>query len=101
MKCHDTAEQRRPRLLDVGDCQWSGGFGIEGVNSFHVTVRDGQGRGTFIRVEIEMLGATYAVIITDAGNFPPPFRIDNFSEVSITYYQTGVQGWMGSSVEFV
>ena len=79
------------RLLDVADCQWSGGFGIEGVNSFHVTVRDGQGRGTFIRVEIEMLGATYAVIITDAGNFPPPFRIDNFSEVSITYYQTGVQ----------
>ena len=75
----------------MADCQWSGGFGIEGVNSFHVTVRDGQGRGTFIRVEIEILGATYAVIITDAGNFPPPFRIDNFSEVSITCYQTGVR----------
>ena len=75
MKFHDTTEQYdHARLLDVADCQWSGGFGIEGVNSFHVTVRDGAGRGTFIRVEIEMLGATYAVIITDAGNFPPPFR---------------------------
>ena len=37
------------RLLDVSGCQWSGGFAIEGVTSFHVTLRDIGGRGTFIR----------------------------------------------------
>lgn len=44
--------------------------------SFHVTVRDADGRSNFIRAEIGLLGATYSVILTDAGNFPPPFRDD-------------------------
>ena len=79
------------RLVDLEDCQWSGGFIIEGVNSFHITIRDGNGRGTFIRIEIGQVGATFSVIISDAGNFPPPFRIDNFSEVAINFYQTGIQ----------
>ena len=62
-----------------------------GVHSFHVTVRDASGRGTFLRVEIGLIGAIYSIIIADAGNFPPPFRVDNFSEVPITYFQSGVQ----------
>jgi vacuolar protein sorting-associated protein 13D len=37
-----------------------------------------------------MIGATFCIVLTDAGNFPPPFRIDNFSEVPISYIQTGI-----------
>ena len=62
------------RLLDVPACQWSGGFCIEDVGSFHVTVRDESGRAHFVRVEIGLTGATYSVILTDTNNFPPPFR---------------------------
>ena len=51
---------------------------------------DDSGRGTFLRVEIGLVGATFYIVFFDAANFPPPFRIDNFSEVPITYYQTGV-----------
>ena len=63
------------------------------VDSFHVMVRhaDGSGRGTFVRVEVGFVGATYYTAFFDAANFPPPFRIDNFSEVPITYYQSGVE----------
>ena len=52
---------------------------------------DDSGRGTFVRVEVGSVGATYYVVFFDAANFPPPFRIDNFSEVPVTYYQSGVQ----------
>jgi vacuolar protein sorting-associated protein 13D len=66
---------------------------IDDVDSFHVMIRsaDDSGRGTFIRVEVGTVGATFYTVFFDAANFPPPFRIDNFSEVPITYYQNGVQ----------
>ncbi|TRY62990.1 hypothetical protein TCAL_03981 [Tigriopus californicus] len=80
------------RLIEMKDGQWSGGFFIEGVNSFHVSIRDNNNLCVFIRVEIGLIGATYSIIFADSGNFPPPFRIDNFSEVSITYYQNGIHG---------
>jgi vacuolar protein sorting-associated protein 13D len=40
-------------------------------------------------VEVSTIGATFCIVLTDAGNFPPPFRIDNFSEVAISYVQSG------------
>ena len=72
---------------------WSGAFMVDEVDSFHVMVRnaDDSGRGTFLRVEVGFVGATFYTVFFDAANFPPPFRIDNFSELPITYYQTGVQ----------
>ena len=38
-------------------------------------------------MEVVLQGATYYVVFMDADAMPPPFRIDNFSEVNITYYQ--------------
>ena len=40
-------------------------------------------------MEVSTIGATFCIVLTDAGNFPPPFRIDNFSEVPISYVQSG------------
>ena len=78
------------RLLDVSGCQWSGGFQIERVDSFQLSIRDVHGRSRFLRVEISLHYSTYCVILSTADNFPPPFRIDNFSEVPVTFYQTGI-----------
>ena len=80
------------RLMLDKTTQWSGGFAIDSVDSFHVTVRhrDDTGRGIFVRVEVAIVGATFCVVFSDASNFPPPFRIDNFSEVSVTYFQSGI-----------
>lgn len=79
------------RQPDIKDCNWSGGFAIDSIKSFHINMRDGQGKSNFLRVEIVLQGATFFIIFTDADRLPPPFRIDNHSEVSITYYQTNVE----------
>ena len=44
----------------------------------------------FIRVEVSLFAATFCSVLSDATNFPPPFRIDNFSEVAVTCHQSGV-----------
>ena len=49
--------------------------------------RDKDGLSRFLRVEVVLQGATYYVVFMDADAMPPPFRVDNFSEVNITYYQ--------------
>ncbi|GIY47635.1 vacuolar protein sorting-associated protein 13D [Caerostris extrusa] len=79
------------RQPDIEDCHWSGGFPIDNIKSFHINMRDGQGKSNFLRVEIILQGATFFIVFTDADRLPPPFRIDNHSEVSITYYQTNVE----------
>ncbi|XP_068234590.1 intermembrane lipid transfer protein VPS13D-like [Palaemon carinicauda] len=78
-------------LRDVPGCNWSGGFLIEKIDSFYLNIRDNNGHCFFMRVEIIINDATYFIVFTDAESLPPPFRIDNFSEVPITYYQTGTQ----------
>ena len=78
------------RLLDIPGCQWSGGFLIENIDSFQLSTRDSQGKARFLRVEITLHFSTYCVVVSSADNFPPPFRVDNFSEVPVTFYQTGI-----------
>jgi len=39
------------------------------------------GCSLFVRVEVMLRGATFHVLFTDASQLPPPFRIDNLSEV--------------------
>ena len=41
------------------------------------------GCSLFVRVEVVLRGATFHVLFTDASQLPPPFRIDNVSEVCI------------------
>lgn len=45
----------------------------------------------FLAVDIVLHGPTYFVIFYDAENLPPPYRIDNYSEVAISYYQTEIK----------
>lgn len=78
------------RIASVPGCHWSGGFFIEKIDSFHINMRDAQGKSCFLRVEVVLQGATYRVIFVDADQMPPPYRIDNLSEVPITFQQTDV-----------
>lgn len=55
-------------------------FGI--VLSGYVLNRDTLGNCFFLRTEISLKGATYQISFTDTDQLPPPFRIDNISEVS-------------------
>ncbi|CAH1990127.1 unnamed protein product [Acanthoscelides obtectus] len=75
-------------IEDVPDCCWSGGLKIDTNTSMHVNVRDGNGRVYFLRLEVVLQGATFFVVFTDADTMPPPIRVDNFSEVSITFGQS-------------
>lgn len=79
------------RLVTVANCLWSGGFRINATDSLHVNIRDRDGRMYFLRLEIVLQGATYFVVFTDANTMPPPIRIDNYSEVPMTFYQSCVQ----------
>ena len=36
----------------------------------------------FLRVDIVLQGATFFIVFSDADHMPPPYRVDNFSEVS-------------------
>lgn len=58
--------------------------------------RDTLGSCFFLRTEITLKGATYQISFTDTDQLPPPFRIDNISEVNCTvfpifHYWAGIQ----------
>ncbi|KAM9343202.1 intermembrane lipid transfer protein VPS13D isoform 1-T1 [Pholidichthys leucotaenia] len=78
------------RLMDVSNCTWSGGFEVNKPKSFHVNMRDTLGNCFFLRTEISLKGATYQISFTDTDQLPPPFRIDNISEVPIQFWQHSV-----------
>nr|XP_043893555.1 vacuolar protein sorting-associated protein 13D isoform X3 [Solea senegalensis] len=78
------------RRMDTPNCTWSGGFEVNKPKSFHVNMRDTLGKCFFLRAEITLKGATYQVSFTDTDQLPPPFRIDNVSEVPIQFWQHGV-----------
>ncbi|KAG7472195.1 hypothetical protein MATL_G00106290 [Megalops atlanticus] len=78
------------RLMDIPNCTWSGGFEVNKPKSFHVNMRDTLGNCFFLRAEIALKGATYQISFCDTDQLPPPFRIDNISEVPIQFWQHGV-----------
>ncbi|XP_030623060.1 vacuolar protein sorting-associated protein 13D [Chanos chanos] len=78
------------RLMDIPNCTWSGGFEVNKPKSFHVNMRDTLGNCFFLRAEISLKGATYQISFSDTDQLPPPFRIDNISEVPIQFWQHGV-----------
>ncbi|XP_037336994.2 intermembrane lipid transfer protein VPS13D isoform X1 [Pungitius pungitius] len=78
------------RRMDTPNCTWSGGFEVNKPKSFHVNMRDTLGSCFFLRTEITLKGATYQISFSDADQLPPPFRIDNVSEVPIQFWQHSV-----------
>ena len=77
---------------------WSGGFEVIPNSSFHLNVRDINGKCNFLRVEILQTGSTIFIVFSNAYNLPPPIRIDNYSEVQIEFYQAGTLSLWNKSV---
>ncbi|XP_037089594.1 LOW QUALITY PROTEIN: vacuolar protein sorting-associated protein 13D-like [Pollicipes pollicipes] len=88
---HDCDHLLCVKLADVPDCHWSGGFLIDRTDSCHVNIRDKDSQSRFLRLEVVLQVATFYVVFMDADAMPPPFRVDNFSEVNVTFYQSGTQ----------
>ena len=70
------------RVEDISDCLWSGRFGLVQDHSFHVNMRASYGRSVFVRCEVSQRGEMYHVIFCDAADYPPPFKLENLSQVS-------------------
>ena len=49
--------------------------------SLSLSMRCSYGRSLFIRCEVILKGATYHVIFSDASDYPPPFKLENLSQV--------------------
>lgn len=85
-------------IQDVPDCCWSGGLRIDRNESMHVNVRNVHGRMYFLRMEVVLQNTSFFVIFTDADKMPPPIRVDNFSEVSVTFAQAAYKDVVRSVV---
>lgn len=78
--------------LKEGYSLWSGGLRIDTPRSLHVGLRDNHG-GTvkFLRLEVVARGASlHAIFVEASENLPPPLRLDNRSEVTVTFSQRDV-----------
>ena len=80
-------------IMDIPECKWSGGFLLNGVDSFHISMRDKDKGCLFLRVDIVLQGATFFIVFTDADHMPPPYRIVNFTQVGCSAY--GHTVWSG------
>ncbi|XP_055954862.1 intermembrane lipid transfer protein VPS13D-like [Patella vulgata] len=78
------------RIMDIPTCQWSGGFCVDKSKSFHVNMRDSEGRCLLLKVEIILQGPTFFIVLADAETMPPPFRLDNLSPIPVKFYQTEI-----------
>ena len=81
------------RVQDIPDCLWSGRFGLVQDRSFHVNMRASYGRSVFVRCEVAQRGETYHVIFCDAANYPPPFKLENLSQVGRHGLQQSLFVW--------
>jgi len=39
---------------------------------------------------VTLKGATFHVVFSDAAHYPPPFRLENLSQMPVLYFQSGI-----------
>lgn len=74
------------------DSFWSGGFHIDkAMSSTHIHVRALNMQSLFILVEVRMHAGTFIVSFSQPDSAPEPMRVENLSEVPVTFYQDGIK----------
>ncbi|XP_066924160.1 intermembrane lipid transfer protein VPS13D-like isoform X2 [Clytia hemisphaerica] len=76
----------RLRLHDIGE--WSGGFRIDKETTYHLAVKSNRNEEVTLQVSVAFKNGTYRCVFLNGEDFPPPYRILNFSEVPLFYCQT-------------
>ncbi|KAK3098591.1 hypothetical protein FSP39_021054 [Pinctada imbricata] len=66
-----------------------------------VTNWDDSGHNNLLRVEVVKHGPTFFIVFGDAEGMPPPFRIDNLSEVQIQYCQKQGENMRGNKQAWI
>lgn len=69
---------------------WSGGFKIDTVDSFYVTLRSIYSTTEFyyVKVDVVLDGGTFYIIFSEKRDHPFPIRIENHSQVPLYAYQS-------------
>jgi vacuolar protein sorting-associated protein 13D len=69
---------------------WSGGFTIDHVNSFHLNMRHIFSPEIIIYLKVDILlnNGTFYIVFSDQCDFPFPVRIENHSEISVYFLQS-------------
>ena len=75
---------------DIPRIYWSGPFKVIGEDSFVLSMRSREGNLYFIRVNIRQKNYAYIIRFSDTQNIPPPFIIENYSQVQIQYVQSSL-----------
>lgn len=94
---------RWDRLLRVrlhegtGFSEWSGSFRIDKETTFHVVVKSNRRENIVLQISVTFKNGSYRCAFMSADEFPPPYRIINFSEVPLFYCQTNIHSSPSSS----
>ena len=75
---------------DIPGIFWSGPFKVIEEDSFVLSMRSKEGNLYFVRVNIRQKNLAYIVRFSDTQNIPPPFIIENYSQVQIKYVQSSL-----------
>ena len=82
---------------DTGFSDWSGSFRIDKETTFHVIVKSNRSENIVLQISVTFKNGSYRCVFMSADEFPPPYRIINFSEVPLFYCQTNVHSSPSSS----
>ena len=78
----------RVRLHEDNFSDWSGSFRIDKETTFQVIVKSNRLENIVLQVSVTFENGSYRCVFMNADEFPPPYRIINFSEVPLFYCQT-------------
>ncbi|KAF6021741.1 hypothetical protein EB796_019945 [Bugula neritina] len=88
---HDLDQLLCIKILDVPSTLWSGGFRIDQLNSIVINIRNSENSDCILmKIETVLQGSTFTTVIADASDIPPPLKIENYTDLSLKFWQTNI-----------
>ncbi|KAI6653552.1 vacuolar protein sorting-associated protein 13D [Oopsacas minuta] len=80
----------RVKYEEIAGVFWSGPFKVVEEDTFVLSLKSKEDNLYFIRVNIRQKNYAYIIRFSDTQNIPPPFIIQNYSQVPIYYIQRSI-----------
>ena len=80
----------RVRYEEIAGIFWSGPFKVTQEDNFVLSLSSKEGNLYFIRVQIRQKNYGYIIRFSDTRNIPPPFILENYSQMPIQYLQCSI-----------